>query len=358
MKIALGMSGGVDSSMCALMLQELGHEVIGVTMTKWSPSSGINRADKRGCFGPSEPQAVESAVRLAQKLGIPHHVINLEQEFRFDVLDYYASTYSEGRTPNPCVVCNHRIKFGALWQKTRELGIDFERFATGHYARIGFDPDLGRWQLLRAADQSKDQSYFLSLLSQEQLAQSLFPLGEMTKDKIREIARAQGYNYLVKKKESQDFLESEDDSPLFRDYEPQEGDFVDLAGKVLGRHKGLIHYTIGQRKGLGLAGFAEAQYVMGLDPVKNQVIIGPKSALYGDSLQAIDLNWISIPAPQAKLHCQAKIRLAQDPVACLVESRSDGSYQVKFERPISAITPGQLIAFYDGDLVLGAGFIA
>jgi len=357
MKIALGMSGGVDSTMSALMLMAEGHEVIGITMAKWSPASGINCAEKRGCFGPSEPQALVSAVNLAAKLGIEHHVIDLELEFARLVLNYYTKTYVEGKTPNPCVVCNRMIKFGAMVEKTRALGIDFDRFATGHYARVNFNPASGRWQLLRASDPKKDQSYFLSLLSQEQLAKSLFPLGGMNKSAIREFARSQGYDYLVKKKESQDFLESYDNRPLFSDYKILPGDFVDSKMNVLGRHRGLVHYTIGQRKGLGLAGFAEAQYVIGLDAEHNRVIIGPEKELYSDALIAVDINWISQAEPTGKLRCRAKIRLAQEPQLCEVEKLADGSYQVKFDKPISAITPGQIVALYEDDLVLGAGFI-
>jgi tRNA-uridine 2-sulfurtransferase len=357
MKIALGMSGGVDSTMCALMLQESGHEVIGITMAKWNPDSGIISADKRGCFGPSEPQALKAAAALAQKLGLEHHQINLEAEFAADVLRYYTDTYLKGQTPNPCVVCNRQIKFGALLEKARALGIEFERFATGHYARLRFDEGSRRWQLLKAADQHKDQSYFLSLLSQAQLAQTLFPLGDMQKSEIKEYARARGFEKLIKKKESQDFLESNDSSPLFRAYSFEPGDFVDRNMKVLGRHKGLIHYTIGQRKGLGLAGFAEAQYVIGIDKAQNRVIIGPERELYSQSLFATAVNWVSIAEPQGKFSCFAKIRLAQEPQPCTVEKMPDGSFLVSFDTPVSAITPGQVVAFYDEDLVLGAGFI-
>ncbi|MCB5271942.1 MAG: tRNA 2-thiouridine(34) synthase MnmA [Candidatus Cloacimonetes bacterium] len=358
MKIALGLSGGIDSAMCALMLLQQGHEVIGLTMTKWSPCSGIDSADKRGCYGPNEPAALATAIESAAKLGIEHHIINLEEEFSRIVLNYYTESYVQGRTPNPCVVCNHQIKFGALIQKARDQGILFDKFATGHYARTRYHEPSQRWQLLAAADPLKDQSYFLSMLTQEQLALCLFPLGEMKKSELKEFARAQGYEYLVKKRESQDFLQSSDSSPLFQDYLIKEGDFVDLNMKVLGRHKGLIHYTIGQRRNLGLAGFAEAQYVLALDTAQNRVIIGPERHLYHDSLFARFVNWISIPEPETALFCSAKIRLAQDPVPCRVEKVHDGSYYVCFESPVSAITPGQVVTFYDGDLVLGAGFIS
>lgn len=357
MKIALGLSGGIDSAMCALMLKKQGHEVIGVTMSKWNPCSGIISSDKRGCYGPGEPAAIQAAIESADKLGIEHHIIDLEEEFSDIVLRYFTGTYIQGKTPNPCVVCNSQIKFGALIQKARELGLEFERFATGHYARVRYDEASQRWQLLAAADSLKDQSYFLSLLTQEQLALCLFPLGDMQKAELRGFAREQGFGHLIKKKESQDFLESYDSSPLFKDYKIEEGDFVDQDQKVLGRHKGLIHYTIGQRKNLGLSGFAEAQYVLALDKAQNRVIVGPERDLYKDTLSAAAMNWISIAEPETAFNCTAKIRLAQTPEPCRVKKMPDGSFQVRFENPISAITPGQVVAFYEGDLVLGAGLI-
>lgn len=357
MKIALGLSGGVDSTVTAMILRDQGHEVIGITMSKWTPESGIIQADKRGCFGPSEPQAVASAIQAAKRLGIEHHVINLEQEFEQEVLEYYRLTYASGRTPNPCVVCNRKIKFGALLEKATASGIAFDKFATGHYARIRFDAQLSRWQLLKALDPAKDQSYFLSGLSQEQLSLSLFPLGSMLKTDIKAYAESHGFAYLIKKKESQDFLESEDNSPLFKPGDAIPGAFVDRSGKVLGTHRGLAHYTIGQRKGLGLAGFPVPQYVIGMDAVVNTITIGPEEDLFSDALYAEDVSWLSIPEPEGVLHCCGKIRLAHEPVPCAVEKTIDGSYYVKFGEGISAVTPGQVIAFYDDELVLGAGFI-
>lgn len=357
MIVALGMSGGIDSSMCALMLKEQGHRVIGVTMAKWSPASGIIDADKRGCFGPSEPAALDAAKHSAAKLGIEHHVIDLEDEFKATVLCYYRDSFLKGETPNPCVVCNRQIKFGQMINKTKAMGIEFDRFATGHYARIRYSEADNRYQLLKAKDPRKDQSYFLSMLSQEQLAITMFPLGTMLKEDIKAFAKAQGFEYLVKKKESQDFLESYDNSPLFAGHRCGSGDFVDVRGKYLGKHKGLIHYTIGQRKGLGLAGFAKPQYVIGIDAANNRVIIGDEELLYSDSLYASGINWLSISEPKEPLKCQARIRLAQHPENCLVEKMADGRYYVKFDAPISAITPGQVVAFYQEDMVLGAGFI-
>ncbi|MDD4099756.1 MAG: tRNA 2-thiouridine(34) synthase MnmA [Candidatus Cloacimonetes bacterium] len=357
MRIALGMSGGVDSTICAMLLKAQGHEVIGLTMAKWNPQSGILSTDKRGCYGPSEPQAVQSAIQSAARLGIEHHVINLEQEFEREVLDYYRAAYASGKTPNPCVVCNRKIKFGALLDKARASGIAFDRFATGHYARIRYAADSGRWQLLKAKDPLKDQSYFLSGLSQEQLSFTLFPLGDIKKSQIKTYAENQGFDYLIKKKESQDFLESYDKSPLFGESDARPGYFMDRRGKILGTHKGLIHYTIGQRKGLGLAGFDQPQYVIAMDETTNTVFIGPEEELYSDALYVSEINWLSIPEPQGELNCQGKIRLAHDPVPCTVDKLSSGKHYVKFSESISAITPGQVIAFYDNELVLGSGII-
>lgn len=356
MRVALGLSGGVDSTIAAILLKEQGYDVIGITMAKWSPESGILTRDKRGCFGPSEPDALISAERAAKKLGIEHHIIRLDDEFKSEVLDYFTTTYALGKTPNPCVICNQQIKFGALIAKARKLGLDFDRFATGHYAQVSYSEQLGRWQLFQAADKRKDQSYFLSFLTQEQLAGSLFPLGGMQKDDIREFARTRGFEYLIKEKESQDFLESDNILPLFRKNSFAPGDFVDTAGNVLGKHKGLIHYTIGQRKGLGLAGFDSPRYVISLSRRENKVVIGKEEELYSNELLAVNMNWVSIPEPSGELRCEAKVRLAQHPVSCTI-NKAEGLWKVVFDQPISAITPGQVLALYDGEMLLGAGFI-
>lgn len=358
MKIALGLSGGVDSTICALLLKEAGHEVIGITMRKWSAASGILSADKRGCFGPSEPQALAAAKEAAARLGIVHYEIDLEKEFKEEILSYYRESYAAGLTPNPCVFCNQKIKFGALLQSALSSGISFDRFATGHYARSSYNEALDRWQLFKAKDDSKDQSYFLSGLKQEQLALSLFPLGELLKTEIKAYAEIRGFAYLIKKKESQDFLESFDNSPLFAASDAKPGSFIDKNGKILGEHKGLIYYTVGQRKGLGLKGFPEAQYVIKLDIKSNSILIGNESDLYNDKLLAININWLSLPAPSESFECCAKIRLAQEPAACTIAPLPDGSALVRFANPISAITPGQIVAFYEDDMVLGMGEIS
>ncbi|MDZ4182836.1 MAG: tRNA 2-thiouridine(34) synthase MnmA, partial [Candidatus Cloacimonadaceae bacterium] len=256
-KIALGMSGGIDSTMSALILMEQGYEVIGITMAIWDDSIDIKESIKSGCYGPGEIHDLAAAKKACAELGIEHHVIELKAEFSQNVLSYFCSTYLDGKTPNPCVMCNQRMKFGFLPERARELGLDFDLFATGHYVRRSYDAALGRWQIHRAIDLSKDQSYFLSFLSQAQLQSVIFPLGELSKAQIRELATRRGFSYLTEKKESQDFLETDDYSVLFEKNAFAEGDIVDVQNCVIGRHKGLIHYTIGQRRNLGISGQSE-----------------------------------------------------------------------------------------------------
>lgn len=356
MKIALGMSGGVDSTISAYLLKEMGYEVVGITMAKWNEKSGILTKDKRGCYGPSEPLALNKAKETAKKLGIEHHIIRLDEEFEELVLKYYTETYLEGRTPNPCVLCNRFIKFGALLDKAKAMGISFDKFATGHYAINRYNEKLKRWQLQKGRDKDKDQSYFLAMLTQEQLSKAIFPLGEMLKSEIREIAKGLGIAHLIKDKESQDFLESYDHSPLFKGHKSLGGELVDTEGQVLGKHKGLMHYTIGQRKGIGLAGFDSPRYVVGIDKAKNRVIIGRKEDLFQSYLYANYVNWVSIAKPDEPLKCSAKIRQAQEPAPCTI-TKEEGRFKVIFDEPIAAITGGQLVAFYAEDLLLGAGII-
>ena len=357
-RVALGMSGGIDSTMSALILQEQGFEVIGLTMSFWDPSIKIAEQTKKGCFGPGEAENLEAAKLAAKKLGIEHHVIPLSGEFRTHVLGFYTSTYLMGKTPNPCSICNPLLKFGLLPQAARSMGLSFDYFATGHYARKHFDEKLKRWQILRGVDKSKDQSYFLSLLSQEQIAQAIFPLGEMHKVDLKAFARLHGFEYLVKKQESQDFLQTEDHSVLFETSQIVPGRIVDFVGRELGTHRGLIHYTIGQRKNLGVAGMPEPYYVIRLDAEKNELVLGPVRLLYSDSLIAEKLNWVSIEPPIEKLEVTAKIRFAHEPAAATLELMDTQRVKFNFQEPQLSITPGQLVVFYRDDLLLGGGFIA
>lgn len=357
MIVALGLSGGLDSAMAAALLLEAGHEVIGVTMSIYDPQYPVLQASGKGCFGPAEEANIEAAKSLAKQLGIPHYIIPLQEEFSRLVLAYYRKTYLEGRTPNPCARCNSQIKFGAMISKAWELGLEFDVFATGHYVRRRWNPELGLWQLLRARDGSKDQSYFLGLLSQDQLASVLFPLGEYTKDEVRELARVRNWESLVQRSESQDFISTQDHPLLFDPRQLIPGEIVDWEGKVIGEHKGLIHYTIGQRKGLGVSGMPEPVFVTKIDAANNRLVLGTQEMLYGDSLVASQMNWLSIPASSLPSRAGAKIRQQHQPAACSIEVIDSGSVRVKFDKPQLSITPGQIVALYDEDVLLGAGVI-
>jgi len=355
--IALGMSGGVDSTMTAIILKEQGHEVIGLTMAVWDDSIPLTTSSKSGCFGPGEKEDLIKVQDICSRLSIQHHIIDLKQAFKDKVLDYFCSTYASGRTPNPCLRCNQNLKFGLLPIRARELGIAFDLFATGHYVRKGFDPVTGRHTLFRAKDKSKDQSYFLSFLSQAQLAISHFPMGDFLKSEIKDLALKHGLSELAGAQESQDFFEHDDYSILFQDSAFTPGEMVDFTGKVLTQHRGLIHYTIGQRKNLGIAGFPEPYYVLEIDAVQNRVIIGPKKFLYKQELIAEGMNWVSIPPPIMPFNCTAKIRLQHEPAPCQVEILADDGIKVTFQEPQLSITPGQGLVLYDQDLVLGGGLI-
>ncbi|PKN72180.1 MAG: tRNA 2-thiouridine(34) synthase MnmA [Candidatus Cloacimonetes bacterium HGW-Cloacimonetes-3] len=357
MKVAVGISGGVDSAMAALILQNKGYEVIGLTMAIWDDSIPISQSTKSGCFGPGEKDDLAAAAEISRKLGIEHHIIKLKDEYRENVLSYFCNTYTKGKTPNPCLVCNQRMKFGLLPAKAKEAGIEFDYFATGHYVRINYDNELKRNQLLRAVDLSKDQSYFLAFLAQSQLQHLLFPLGELSKQEIKNFAIKMGYSELAKKQESQDFLESDDISVLFDKDDYRSGDVVDHHGKLLGQHKGIINFTIGQRRNIGIAGFPEPYYVIEIDGANNRVVLGPKSYLYRSVCTATNINWLSIPNPKKVFTAKAKIRLQHEPAECIVTAIEDNKLKVEFTEAQLSITPGQGIVFYDGDIVLAGGFI-
>ncbi|HOD18333.1 MAG TPA: tRNA 2-thiouridine(34) synthase MnmA [Candidatus Cloacimonadota bacterium] len=355
--IAVGISGGVDSAMAAKLLLEQGYKVIGLTMSIWDETQNIGTLNKSGCYGPSEAKKLKDAVAICQKLGIEHHIIKLQSAFKDNVLDYFCSTYMNGRTPNPCLICNQKIKFGLLPQTAKEQGISFDAFATGHYARIQYNENLKRYQLKTGLDKSKDQSYFLAFLSQEQLRNLIFPLGNLTKREIKKLARLSGFSELAEKQESQDFLETDDYSVLFKKGTFQKGEIVDIHNKVLGEHNGLINYTIGQRRNLGVAGQTEAYYVLEIDQTNNRLVIGPKRYLYGTICKAVNLNWVSIPAPVKPFWTKAKIRLQHEAASCRIIPLNGQKAEVHFEEPQLSITPGQGIVFYDNEIVLGGGFI-
>lgn len=357
--VAVGLSGGIDSAMAALLLKQAGYQVVGLTMQIWDGSVALGEHGRSGCYGPGEAQDLEEAASVAKRLGIEHRIIALASEYKAEVLEYFRREYLAGRTPNPCVRCNQQIKFGFLLSRAREQGIVFDLFATGHYARVNFSSESGRFLLLRGVDPRKDQSYFLARLKQQQLSQLLFPLGELSKDQVREKAHDLGWKDLLTKPESQDFIESDDYGVLFDQNEVVPGPMIDQFGNLVGQHRGLIHYTIGQRRGVAAGGFDQPQYVTGIDGTSNTVKIGGKEGLYSDVLIADDLNWIAqASAPKEELPVLAKIRLAHKPAAAILRpDKGSDEVVVTFEQPQCAITPGQTVVFYQDDVVLGSGVI-
>ena len=359
-KVAVGMSGGVDSTMAVLLLQRMGHEVIGLTMLTWDGSVPLTDKGRSGCYGPSEKREIERVRAVAAKLGIVHHAIPLADEYKCCVLDYFRADYLAGRTPNPCVVCNEKVKFLALPAKARAMGITFDFFATGHYARVVRGPGAGRWLLNRAVDRRKDQSYFLSRLSQEQLRQLLLPLGAMTKVAVKALARESGFDELAGQAESQDFLDSGEYPALFAGQTVQPGPILDMQGRELGQHKGIVHYTVGQRKGLGLGGTGEPLYVVRIDSERNAVIVGPREALYHRALTARGFNWIAIESLTSPLRVHAKIRQQHTEAPATVMPVASGvgeTARVVFDEPQMSITPGQTVVLYEEDTVVGGGTI-
>jgi len=348
------MSGGVDSSVTAALLKEQGYEVIGMTMQIWDYSSFTDEhGDKFGtCCSLDD---VQDARRVAEQLEIPFYVINFEDDFQREVIDRFCNEYFAGRTPNPCVLCNQVLKFDLLLRKARELEADF--MATGHYASID---KLGeRYFLRKGLDQTKDQSYFLFTLSQEQMAQTLFPLGQMSKDEVRQ--HAERFKLRVAQKaESQDIC-FVPDGDYVRFLEEQRGcgklngDIVHVSGKVLGQHQGIYRYTVGQRKGLGI-GWTAPLFVVGIDADKKQVIVGEKEHLSRKELEIDGCSW-SIATPSEPLATHCRIRYRHHEVPAVVEPLPDNQAKIVFSAAQKGITPGQAAVFYDGDMVIGGGWI-
>jgi len=344
----IAMSGGVDSSVAAYLMAERGYACAGVTMRQFCPASGES--------GPSQMEA--DAARVCAGLGIPHTVLDLTQEFRREVMDKFARAYEAGETPNPCVDCNRRMRAGHLLDYAREQGFDL--VVTGHYARIVYDEGLGRWLLKRGADVGKDQSYVQYAMDQDQLSRFRFPLGELRKAEVRELAERLGLE-TAHKKDSQDicFVPDGDYGAFLerhtgKTYPP--GDFLDPSGKPLGRHRGAVRYTIGQRKGLGVSADSRL-YVLGKDMENNTVTLGPEEALYASALLAGDVNWIALESLTGPLRCTAQTRYHQPDRPVTVTPLEGGTVRVDFDAPQRAVTPGQAVVFYDGDTVLGGGTI-
>jgi tRNA-specific 2-thiouridylase len=362
--VAVAMSGGVDSSTVPALLQEQGRPVVGLTMQLWNQRrlpelQGDGPAQHRCC----SLDDVYDAKAVAQHLKFPHYVVNFEAQFEERVVRPFVDQYLSGRTPIACTNCNTDVKFEPLLRMARQIGA--ERLATGHYARIRKNHSTGRWELLRARDESKDQSYFLWGLSQEQLSRSEFPLGELTKEEVRGVARRAKLP-VAEKPESMElcFVPNGNYVQFIQAYSRESGislqdgfgEIVTENGEVIGRHNGVQEFTIGQRKGLGFA-VGKPLYVLSIDQKKNRVVVGDDSALRTTAFEIEDVNWVSCEKPQAPLQAAAKIRHKHEPAPATVEPLDSNRVRVTFDAPQRAITPGQAAVFYDGDRVLGGGWI-
>jgi tRNA-specific 2-thiouridylase len=354
MKIAVGLSGGVDSAVAALLCKKQGHEVIGVMMKIWDGriSHKQSHVPRDACFGPEEHRDIEDAQRVCEELGIPLHIIDCADEFHSRIIDYISKTYLAGKTPNPCVYCNQQLKFGLLPEQLFKKVPDVDRFATGHYAQLKHEPD-GEVHLLRASQHQKDQSYFLHRLTKEQLGKVLFPIGHLTKAQVREIA-LQGDLHVWNKLESQDFY-SGDYRDLINQSETGavQGDIISVHGTRLGTHNGIWNYTIGQRKGLGLSS-AEPLYVIEINQDTNTVVVGSQQELIRSEILVEDFNQLE----EFPEEVSCKIRSSSPVYSCSVTFLSPSTLSVKFSSSIQSASPGQSAVFYSKDLVLGGGIIA
>ena len=349
--VLLGLSGGIDSAISAYLLKEDGWNVVGATMSIYDGSIPIQNSTHSGCFGPNDAANIEAAARIASRLGIKHYSFNLANQYRQEVLNYFRSEYLAGHTPNPCIRCNQKIKFGFFMKQAQAEGIQFDYFATGHYVRAARYNN--RLTLRCGADLKKDQSYFLYRLTQEQLAHTLFPLGELTKEQTRQMARERGLA-VADKADSQDFYAG--DYADLLNQKPRIGQIVLSSGKVLGEHNGFWNYTIGQRKGLGIA-YPEPLFVIDIDATHNRVIVGTKEETLQTSCTATDCVWMGLEkAPKQPMPVLAKYRSAGQWVPATIQTNGTDVF-VQFDTPQKALTRGQSVVFYENDLILGGGII-
>lgn len=353
-RVVVGMSGGVDSSVAAYLLKEKGYDVIGVTMQIWQDGAG-RAGDGSGCCG---LQAVEDARKVAETLEIPYYVMNFRKEFKCHVVDYFVGEYLEGRTPNPCIACNRHVKWEALLNRSLDIGADY--IATGHYARIARLPG-GRLAICASGAGDKDQTYALYNLTQEQLSRTLMPVGEYDKSRVRAIAKEAGLPVACKPDSQEICFVPDNDYAGFIDREcggrlPGPGDFVTADGRVLGRHKGITHYTVGQRRGLELP-MGERVYVTRIRPESNEVVIGKNEDLFVTKVFCRQIHFMAIEDLREPMRVLGKIRYNHRGEYCTIEKQPDGGVTAVFERPVRAAAPGQAICFYDGKYVLGGGII-